>query len=222
MNIEPMTESSSLPLHDSLVLVDHQNIYQNEEWWKSVVRYGFDDDGDYSEVAIYLWHKDGKWSRKNKYVIKTEEAWKADKTIIQMFLNNSENLPIEKNLPVSDYYDVAGGKTVFQSNGWWKAIIKIDQKGSYETEEVMVYLWQQVDGDWRRRQKYTIKSKKKWEDESEAIEAVLGTTVSTDSISIESETTDVDESSSVLESGEFSELAEELDNHLSQHTTNSN
>jgi hypothetical protein len=154
-------------------------------------------------------------------VIKTEDAWKADKTIIQMFLKSSE-LPTEENLPVSDYYDVAGGKTVFQSNGWWKAIVKFEQKGSYETEEVMVYLWQQVDGDWRRRQKYTIKSKDKWDDESETVESVLGTTVSVESIPTNSKNTEADDDSSVLESGEFAELASDLDNHLSQHTTDSN
>lgn len=217
-----MTASNNLPVHDSLNVINHQNIYHNEEWWKSVVRYGFNTDDDYSEVAIYLWHKDGNWTRKNKYVIKTEDAWKADKTIIQMFLESSDELPTEENLPVSDYYNVAGGKTVFQSNGWWKAIVKIEQKGSYETEEVMVYLWQRVDGDWRRRQKYTIKSKEKWEDESETVESVLGTTVSVQSMPTNGTNTEADDDSSVLESGEFAELASDLDNHLSQHTTDSN
>ena len=206
-------------MHDSLNVIDYQDIYQNDEWWKSVVRYGFDSDDEHSEVAIYLWHKDDEWSRKNKYVIKTEEAWKTDKTIIQTLLHNSEGLSANEDLPISDYYEVAGGKTVFQSNGWWKAIVKIEQKGSYETEEIMVYLWQRVDDNWRRRQKYTIKSQQKWNEESEIVESVLGTTVSVEPVQKEVDTNETNEESSVLESGEFAGLAKELDHHLSEQTT---
>jgi hypothetical protein len=217
-----MTSSTNLPIHDSLNVVNRQDIYQHDEWWKSVVQYSYDSDEEYTEVAVYLWHKDDEWSRKNKYVIKTEEAWKTDKTIIQTLLDSSEELPVEDGLPVSDYYEVAGSKTVFQSDGWWKAIAQIEKKGSYETEEVMVYLWQNIDGEWRRRQKYTIKSKQKWKKESEAIESILGTTVSVEPVQTDATTSESGTESNVLESGEFAKLANELDNHLSRHTADSN
>lgn len=151
-----MTAASEVPVHQSLNVVNVSEIYRTKEWWKAAVRYQFDDGGEYNETSVYLWHDDDGWTRKNKYVIKTEEAWKTDKTIIDQLLTGEITSTPDESLPVSDYYEVGAGKTVFQSDGWWKGIAKIVQKGSYETEEVMVYLWQQTEGDWRRRQKYTI------------------------------------------------------------------
>lgn len=160
------------PLHDSLHVVAHEDIYRNDDWWKSVVRYRFEPDGDAEEAAVYLWHNDEGWTRKNKYVIKTRAAWETDREIVsRLFSRTDESSTAE--FPTSDYYTVDAGETVFQSDGWWKAILRITEKGSYETEEVMIYLWQQVDGDWRRRQKYTLKSESRWEDEA----AVVGETV---------------------------------------------
>ena len=83
--------------------------------------------------------------------------------------------PAGQEFPVSDYYEVGAGETVFQSGDWWKAIVKIVQKGSYETKEAIIYLWEKTDGEWRRRQKYAIKSEEKWQEERTAVESVLGT-----------------------------------------------
>jgi hypothetical protein len=122
---------------------------------------------------------------------------------------------------VSDYYNVADGETIFRSNGWWKAILRIDQKGSYETNEVMVYVWQERDGDWYRRQKYTVKSLKKWQKDQEAIQALVA--------DVKSDPTDRDdttpeegtstkagsEDATDFVSVELSALGSELEKHLS-------
>lgn len=224
------------PVHDSLTVLDSKDIYHNSEWWKAVVKYQF-ENSDSTEVAVYLWNLDeDDWARKNKYVIKTGEAWETDKTVVNHLWTESPDPVADSEFPVSDYYSLAAGKTIFQSEGWWKAIVKLDQKGSYETEEVVIYLWQKQDDDWRRRQKYTIKDPESWEEETELIESVLGeiaattgesTTTATGGIST-TNTTSTGKSSkeisgTVDKSGkkvdEFEKLNRELDDHLSEHST---
>lgn len=208
-----MTSSSQeVPVHDSLQVTASTELYRTDEWWKAVVTYRF-ENSDTDETAMYLWHKDDGWKRKNKYVIKTVEAWEIDRKIIDKCLQTDPSSETTTEFPVSDYYTVATGEAVFQDEGWWKAIVNVVKKGSYETDEVMVYVWQQVDGDWRRRQKYTIKSVDDWEEEREIIEDHLeidGTEV-------------IDSNQSDDPDGEVSKalsrLNGELDNHLSEKFT---
>jgi len=210
-----MEESSNRPpIHESLDVVDVETLYKNE-WWKAVVKYQFEDSSDSSEVAMYLWHDEDGWTRKNKYVIKTREAWETDKEIISRFLSNNSS-GVDEDLgeeyPVSDYYGVAEGETVFKSDGWWKAVLKIGEKGDYETEEVMVYLWQKRDESWKRRQKYTIKRRSDWKDETDAVESLLETETSRSS---ESESSD--NTAKVLRpSDQFQRRSKELEVHLSK------
>lgn len=217
-----MVSGSRPPIHESLHVVNSEDIYQNEDWWKSVVRYRFDQDEEHDEVAVYMWHNDDGWTRKNKYVIKTPEAWEADKTIINQLFSDSSSTASAEDFPVSDYYETAAGETVFQSDGWWKAILKISKKGSYETEEVMIYLWQEVDGDWRRRQKFTIKSEERWREEVDVIESIVDTTTTRDTDYLEngaSSTDDVSEDDSYTQPDEFKQLSRELEKHLSEDTS---
>lgn len=209
-----MTDSPNLPVHESIDVIDHQDIYKNADWWKSVVRYQYDESSNHEEVAVYLWNNDGSWTRKNKYVIKTPEAWHTDRTIIDRLLDDTSALESETEFPTSDYYTVGAGETVFQSDDWWKAIVKIDQKGDYETEEVMVYLWQKTDGDWRRRQKYTIKSQSDWEEEAAVIESVLDVESTASKGTSETPETSATESSGPIPP-EFEDLDREIDKHLS-------
>jgi len=205
-----------IPVHDSLTVVETETIYHTDDWWKAVVRYHY-EDADEDEIAVYLWHEDDGWTRKNKYVVKTVEAWHTDRAIIEQFFAQTMSGSVGDEYPVSEYYSVSGGQTLFEANGWWKAILKIDQKGSYETEEVMVYLWQKRDGDWYRRQKYTIKDQESWSEEREAIESVLDIERSEgveETMEIDIET---DPGSGV--SGELTKLNQELDAHLSDEYT---
>jgi hypothetical protein len=214
--------SSEVPVHKSLNVLECEDIYRNEEWWKSVVRYQY-KDSDSRETAVYLWHRgDDGWKRKNKYVIKTVEAWGTDRQIIESLIDADNPTTDSGEFPVSDYYNVAAGLTVFQSEDWWKAIVKIDEKGSYETDETVVYLWQYQDDDWRRRQKYTIKDRNSWEEERKAIETVLEAPdegAATESASTRSPGTKGDEGTagSLLEiSDEVADLDAELEAHLSE------
>lgn len=163
------------PVHSNVQIHEANTIYRSDDWWKAAVRhsYGSAESGELA-IAIYLWHRDEDWSRKNKYRVRTTEAWQSDKLLIEQYLSG-DGQPISSQdvFPVSDYYRVSQGETVFQTDEWWKAILLVDQKGSYETEEVILYLWQQVDGDWRRRQKYAIKDVDDWKDDRDAVDDLI-------------------------------------------------
>jgi len=169
---------SSYPVHESLSVQQGKDIYRTEEWHKAVVQYQFESDRDTLETAVYLWHnhEDG-WKRKNKYVIKSTEAWEDDRPVINWMFDTLEESPAGPNvrkLPVSDYFSVRHAQTIFKSDEWWKAIVHVDQKGDYETNEIIIYLWQMSDGEWRRRQKYAIKSEDDWQKERNIISEFLG------------------------------------------------
>lgn len=161
-------------------------------------------------------------------MIKTSEAWHTDKTIVNQLLSDSSPPASNQEFPVNDYYELAAGETVFQSDGWWKAILKISKKGSYETEEIMVYLWQEVDGDWRRRQKYTIKSEERWDDEVEVIESIVDTptesktdqTPKDSAFESRASGDSTSEDDSHTQPDEFKQLSRELEKHLSEDATN--
>lgn len=169
---------TSYPVHDHLTVLEGVDIYATSDWRKSIIRYQIGDDDEYTETAIYLWHNDGGWSRKNKYVVKTPSAWADDKPIITKLLRDGADLEPTSTaasaaLPVSDFYSVTHERTVFKTDGWWKSIVRIDQKGDYDTNEVIVYLWQSTDDGWKRRQKYAIKDLDDWKAESETISAFV-------------------------------------------------
>lgn len=68
--------------------------------------------------------------------------------------------------PVHEDLDVQDGETVLKSDDWWKAVVLYE---GYRGLEIGVYLWQRRDGDWRRQQKYVIRSPEDWEQDKEII-----------------------------------------------------
>jgi hypothetical protein len=210
-----------IPVHESLHVQTATDIYRTDEWWKSVVTYQFDGSGS-NETAMYLWHNgDNGWTQKNKYVVKTKSAWETDREIIDRFVDRDAPSGETDAFPVSDYYTVADGETIFTDDGWWKAIVNVVKKGTYETSEVMVYVWQEQDGEWRRRQKYTIKSASDWEEEREIIERHLNVDAE-DEIQKETKAEKTEETATKADpvdkeavESDLSTLGDELDKHLS-------
>lgn len=184
--------TTEYPVDPEVTVHAGETIYRTDEWWKAAVTHSFRDSDP--EIGIYLWHRDGDWSRKNKYHVKTAEAWHDDKERIEQYLaTDGSTVEDQSDFPVSDYYTISQAKSVFQTDEWWKAIVLIDEKGTYETQEVIIYLWQLVDDDWRRRQKYAIKNTDDWSDDYEAVNALLDD----DSDDIQVETHDRDTGSAV-------------------------
>lgn len=73
--------SDEFPIHEDLDELDGRTIYKSNSWWKAVVLYnGFSG----RKVGIYLWKQNGDgWKRKQKYVIESEDDWKADQEAVQ-------------------------------------------------------------------------------------------------------------------------------------------
>jgi hypothetical protein len=156
------------PVHDRITVIEGETIYKTEEWWKAAVRHSI--EGRDKGVAVYLWNRDeGSWTRKNKYRIATVDAWKADRVLVTEHLTATPPESGEQAYPVSDYYTVANGETVFKTDDWWKAVLTVSEKANYETHEVFIYVWQSVNGDWRRRQKYAVKDEESWEEDQSAV-----------------------------------------------------
>lgn len=71
------------------------------------------------------------------------------------------------SFPVHEELAVQAGETIFKSNDWWKAVVLYE---GYRGLEIGVYLWKNQDGDWRRQQKYVIRSQDDWDQDKEVIE----------------------------------------------------
>ncbi len=174
--------SKEYPVSDALRVVNGEIIYRTDKWWKAFVSYQYKEaqDSDSVDRAVYLWHNDDEgWKRKQKYLVRSPETWTTDREYIEEFLDADSGDPSnydfdESSLPVSDYLTVGDAATVFKTEDWWKAVVRIDSKGDWTTREVIVYVWQNTDGEWHRRQKYAIKRKSDWEKEAEIISERLG------------------------------------------------
>ncbi|WP_302079988.1 hypothetical protein [Salinibaculum rarum] len=176
-----VSDTGRYPVSDALRVVDGETIYRTDDWWKALVSYQYEDrqDSDSVNRAVYLWHNDdGEWKRKQKYLVRSRDTWITDREYIEEFLSTDSGDPAsydfdESSLPVSDYLTVGDAATVFKTEDWWKAVVRIDGKGDWTTREVVVYVWQASEGEWRRRQKYGIKSQSDWEEEAEIISKYL-------------------------------------------------
>lgn len=75
-----------------------------------------------------------------------------------------ETLPVSPNLNVVDY------RTTSKGAGWWSAVVLQE---SYGRRQISFYLWQRKKGQWKRKQKFTIQSTKKWEKVDAAMKDLL-------------------------------------------------
>lgn len=169
--------SESFPVHDRINVADGKNIYKRSGWWKAALMCKPKGSSE-AYMSIYLWNEDDDgWKRKNKYEAEDIEAWTTDRALVDEFIeqqtSGGDTLDDEE-LPVSDYYTASEFENIYKTDGWWKSIVSVIQKGDYElnTPEVIVYVWQNQDDKWRRRQKYAIKDPSDWEEEKEIIKEV--------------------------------------------------
>lgn len=77
----------------------------------------------------------------------------------------------ENDYPVHEQLDVIDGSTVFKNDEWWKAVVVCD---SWNGNEVSVYLWQNQDEKWKRKQKYKIGDAEEWETTRGIIDEFVG------------------------------------------------
>jgi hypothetical protein len=79
-------------------------------------------------------------------------------------VEQKEPLPINPSLKVVDY------RTIGKGAGWWSAVVLQE---SYGRKQISIYLWQRKKGLWKRKQKFTIQTAKKWEKLETAMKDLL-------------------------------------------------
>jgi hypothetical protein len=76
-------------------------------------------------------------------------------------MNDEEKLPISEVLKVIDRVDI------YKTDKWWSAVVLLE---SYGRKQVAVYVWNNRNGEWKRRQKFVITRKQQWEQVKPKIE----------------------------------------------------
>lgn len=76
----------------------------------------------------------------------------------------------EEKLPLSEKLSVLRFENVYKTTKWWCAVALVS---SFGKKQVMLYLWLNKDGQWKRKQKFVLHSKKEWGDVKERIERMV-------------------------------------------------
>lgn len=74
------------------------------------------------------------------------------------------------NFPVHEKLEVKDGHTIFKNDDWWKAVVLYD---GFNGTEIAVYLWNEQDGNWGRKQKFVVNDEDEWEETKEVIDSFL-------------------------------------------------
>jgi hypothetical protein len=77
---------------------------------------------------------------------------------------------MEQDYPVYEEIEVIDGTDIFKDNDWWKAVLTCEAWGS---TDVYVYLWQNDDGDWKRKQKFKVSDTDEWENVKETVDTYV-------------------------------------------------
>lgn len=74
------------------------------------------------------------------------------------------------DFPAHEVLNIKDGKTVYKNDKWWRAVILYKRHG--ETR-IGTYLWVKKNDEWKRKQKYAVRSPEDWEKEKEIIEKFM-------------------------------------------------
>jgi len=66
---------------------------------------------------------------------------------------SEEKLPTDETIKVIDYV------TIYKNQKWWCAVVFANMFGH---NKIMVYQWQNRNGQWKRKQKFGINFEKDW------------------------------------------------------------
>ena len=72
------------PVDRTIKVIDYRTIRKGKRWWSAVVLM---KSFGRNQVAFYLWQKkDGKWARKQKFVVHNKNQWEAIAENVDEFL----------------------------------------------------------------------------------------------------------------------------------------
>ena len=76
--------AEELPVPEKLKVIESFTLYKSEKWWSAIALV---ESFGKMQVNLYLWlFKDGKWRRKQKYVIRNKEEWSRVKEVVERFV----------------------------------------------------------------------------------------------------------------------------------------
>ena len=79
-------------------------------------------------------------------------------------------LVTEEKLPISEKLSVLKAETLYKTDKWWSAVALVDAFGK---KQIAAYLWLKKGDEWKRKQKFVVRSKKEWQDVKEVIEKMI-------------------------------------------------
>jgi hypothetical protein len=74
---------------------------------------------------------------------------------------------IEEKLPISEFYKVVDYVTIYKTNLWWEAIVIFE---SYGKRQIGMYLWQKRKDQWKRKNKFGIRTSDEWNNIKNAVD----------------------------------------------------
>lgn len=76
-----MSQEEPFPVHESVKVLQGVTVSKSSKWWSAALiieSYGR------RQIALYLWVKsaEGKWKRKEKFILPSKEIWEKLKTAV--------------------------------------------------------------------------------------------------------------------------------------------
>jgi hypothetical protein len=79
-----MNEQKDFPISEALKIIEGRTIYKSGKWWSAVILL---ESFGRKQIATYLWNKrNGKWKRRQKFVVHNQEEWSKVKGTIEELL----------------------------------------------------------------------------------------------------------------------------------------
>ena len=81
-------------------------------------------------------------------------------------------MKVEEQLPISESLKLIEGVTLYKTEKWWSAVALVN---SFGKRQIAVYLWINMDGRWKRKNKFIIHNNAEWTTMKEAVEKLIKT-----------------------------------------------
>jgi len=78
--------------------------------------------------------------------------------------------PEPEKLPLWESYKVIDYVTIYKNEKWWEAVVIFE---SFGRRTIATYLWTNMKGIWKRRQKFQIRSMDEWNKVKNAVEQLM-------------------------------------------------
>ncbi len=81
-----------------------------------------------------------------------------------------QKLQEEEKLPISEVYKVIDHITIYKTDLWWEALVIFE---TYGRRQIGMYLWQKRNGQWKRKNKFGIRTLDEWNKLKTAVEQLI-------------------------------------------------